>query len=111
MNRQTQKVREGEQNQGRAEDEVASTENLMRNGFLFLVLGVGTDGGGGEAGEGGQVHNDDDGQVGDAEDEPDVDVLEVGGAGQGVAGLGVEGDEDEQRGEAHRPALVEGLHG
>lgn len=60
--------------------------------------------------EGSQVDADNDGQEGEVKDEPDVDVLEVGCAGQGAAGLCVEGDEDEQQRETHDASLIEGLH-
>lgn len=65
----------------------------------------------GEMGEGGQVYYDDDGQVGDAEHEPHVDILEVGGAGERITRLRVEGDEHQQRRQAHCASLIKGLHG
>lgn len=54
---------------------------------------------------------DNDGKEGEVKNEPHVDMLEVGCAGQGAAGLGVEGDEDEEKRKAHDASLVEGLHG
>lgn len=55
----------------------------------------------------GDVHNGDGGEEGDAEDEPSIDVFEVGRAGEGRQGLGVEGDEGQQGGEAHDAAVLE----
>ena len=57
------------------------------------------------------MHDNDDRQEGDAEHEPHVDILEVGGAGERVAGLRVEGDEDQQGGQAHSTSLIKGLDG
>ena len=53
---------------------------------------------------------DDDRQIGEVKYEPHVDVLEVCCAGEGVAGLRVQGDEHQQEGETHDASLVEGLH-
>lgn len=56
------------------------------------------------------MHEDNEGQEGEVEHEPDVDVLEVGGAGQGGTRLRVEGHEHKHRRQAHGPALVEHVH-
>lgn len=48
--------------------------------------------------EGRQVNAYDHREVGEVKNEPHVDVLQIGCTGQGVAGFGVKGDEDEEKG-------------
>lgn len=55
------------------------------------------------------VHDDDGGEEGDAENKPSVDVFEVGRAGKGRQGLGVEGEEGEEGGETHDAAVLEAV--
>lgn len=55
------------------------------------------------------MHDDDGGEEGDAEDEPNVYVLEVGRAGKGRQGLGIEGEEGEEGGETHDAAVLEAV--
>lgn len=55
------------------------------------------------------MHRDDQGHESDAEDEPEIDVLEVVGLGEAGLDFGVERDEDQHRGEAHGPSVLEVL--
>lgn len=47
------------------------------------------------------------GEKSDAEDEPDVNMFEIGCAGEGGQGFRVEGDKGEQGGEAHHATVLE----
>ncbi|KAK3871576.1 hypothetical protein Pcinc_023288 [Petrolisthes cinctipes] len=47
------------------------------------------------------------GEEGDAKYVPKVNALQVGGAREGGSGLGVEGNKDEECGQAHGASLVE----
>lgn len=62
-------------------------------------------------GAGCHVDGDDEGQVTQAEQVPHINVLRVGGLGEGGRGLGVEWEEGQQGGEAHGAPLVEELRG
>lgn len=53
------------------------------------------------------MHRDDQGHESDAKYEPEVDVLEVVGLGEAGLNFSVERDEDQHRGEAHGPTVLE----
>lgn len=59
---------------------------------------------------GGQVYADDESEEADVEDEPHVDMLEVGCAGQRRTCIRVERDEHQQRCQAHGALVVELVH-